>query len=290
MASPGTAKPTHARAACFTCRRGKRRCDRTLPTCTLCARKGGRCVYADHRGQSYPSPPDSRDVAWSGPHTPDDAGTSQGQAAGLDRASCSANALSTSMAIAFIAPAVFCDSRLEFPRLDVAIPSDVAACIGDSQQIRETAAHFFRCTASWMPIISRKNFYNNALNPLSPRRREVALLALCMRLYCSNLQEDVEDARTPLYGMAKRFYSEVEATGPLSIYVVQAAMFIAIYEIGHAIYPAAYLTVGACARYGAAMGLDKTMKHLMGDDTIGRSWIEVEEMRRAWWAMLIMDR
>ncbi|UKZ53304.1 hypothetical protein TrVGV298_007096 [Trichoderma virens] len=73
----------------------------------------------------------------------------------------------------------------------------------------------------------------------------------------------------------------------MSLQVLQATIFVALYEIGHAIYPAAYLTVGACARYGIALGLDQLMTNNSGFD---RSWMEVEEKRRSWWAVLALDR
>jgi hypothetical protein len=102
---------------------------------------------------------------------------------------------------------------------------------------------------------------------------------------------DGEDGdRTSLYRLAKRFYSEVESTERLSIQVLQAAVCIAIFEISDAIYPAAYLTVGACARYGIAMGLDKVNKDRMGCCTHAVSWIDIEESRRVWWGVLILDR
>ncbi len=96
--------------------------------------------------------------------------------------------------------------------------------------------------------------------------------------------------RDDLYRLAKRFYFEVENTGALSIHVLQAAVLIAIYEVGQAIYPAAYLTVGACARYGAALGIDKTCLSQNGDETEPCSWIQFEEKRRVWWSILMLDR
>ncbi|KAF5013096.1 hypothetical protein F66182_15216, partial [Fusarium sp. NRRL 66182] len=70
-----------------------------------------------------------------------------------------------------------------------------------------------------------------------------------------------------------------------------AGILIAIFEIGDAIYPAAYLTVGACARYGVALGLDKINQDRMGGDhNRAVSWMEIEEKRRAWWGILILDR
>ena len=72
--------------------------------------------------------------------------------------------------------------------------------------------------------------------------------------------------------------------------MLQAAVLIAVYEVGHAIYPAAYLTIGACARYGTMLGIDKLGLDLMGDSLGPLSWIEVEERRRVWWAVVLLDR
>ncbi len=41
-----------AAQACTTCRKQKRRCDKTLPTCGLCSRMGRMCDYSD----SQPAP------------------------------------------------------------------------------------------------------------------------------------------------------------------------------------------------------------------------------------------
>jgi hypothetical protein len=110
-------------------------------------------------------------------------------------------------------------------------------------------------------------------------------------LLCSTTPPDgVSGAKTTLYHITKRYYFEVETAGTLSIHVLQAAVIIAIYEVCHAIYPAAYLTVGACARYASVLGIDKLGLDLMGDSLGPLSWTEVEERRRLWWAVLLLDR
>lgn len=141
-----------------------------------------------------------------------------------------------------------------------------------------------------MPIICRKRFFGSVLNPLSRPRHELILLALCMKLSCTPLPHDSDAGQTDLYKTAKRFYSQIEATGIMSIHILQAALLIATYEAGHAIYPAAYFTVGACARYGTALGVDRLLVELIGDCELRHSWIEIEEMRRVWWGVLILDR
>lgn len=61
-----------------------------------------------------------------------------------------------------------------------------------------------------------------------------------------------------------------------------------VYELGHGIYPSAYLSVGACARYGAALGYEECGYEDPGE---GRGeWVEAEERNRTCWAILILDR
>lgn len=72
-----------------------------------------------------------------------------------------------------------------------------------------------------------------------------------------------------------------------SILVLQAGVLVALYELGHGIYPAAFLSIGACARYAHALGINvsrtvPTRRVL--------TLVEVEERRRVWWAIVILDR
>lgn len=278
MVSPQT-DATHSRIACHACRQGKRRCDRALPACQLCIRKNIHC--------GYPKPPPKRsytpEIVWDD----DDYISEHPHSHQSDQSQELECAFDTARAVQFLAPRVFRDIKLDIPRFDIPVPSDVAAYVGDSQQIRDIAAVMFSHDASWLPIVCRKHFFNNSLSPLSSRRAEDTLLILCMRLYCTTIVHHGGSQKTALYRTAKGYHSEIEIAGLLSLPVLQATIFIALYEIGHAIYPAAYLTVGTCARYGIALGLDK----LMTDNSdFDRGWMEVEEKRRSWWGVLALDR
>ncbi|KAJ5750745.1 hypothetical protein N7533_007773 [Penicillium manginii] len=285
---------SRAPASCFSCRRSKRRCDKNLPTCQLCSQKGAKCSYPRRRGQSSPSPTRSvqgsdYDTGSNSPYTRELVAVPRSTGSLYNSASSISSPFAVTTAIRFLAPDVFREARLEIPRLDVGIPDEVAYHLGDNHQVRETASKFFQ--ESWLPIISRKRYLAAILNPLSPSRRPTALLALCMKLCCSSAYDEESPRKNSLYKLVKKFYSEVESTQDLCVEVLQAAILIAIFEIGDAVYPAAYLTVGVCARYGIAMGLDKINKDRMGEryDRMG-SWMEIEERRRAWWAILILDR
>ena len=94
--------------------------------------------------------------------------------------------------------------------------------------------------------------------------------------------------RTVPYVAAKRSLFEAESLGMLSIATLQAMIILNLYEIAHAIYPAAYLSIGTCARYGMALGIDRQSQL----DLNGRelSFLGQEERRRAWWVIVILDR
>lgn len=281
---------SHAPASCFSCRRSKRRCDKNLPTCQLCVQKGLKCSYPRRRGQRSASPTRSEQESDYGtgsnpPYTPD---IVPKNTPSQHTSPYSPPPFAVTTAISFLAPDIFREARLEIPRLDLSIPDEVVFHIGDNHQIRETASKFFQ--TAWVPIVSRKRYLAAILNPLSPSRRLTALLALCMKLCCPS-NDGESPKKATLYQIVKKFYSDVESTQEMCVEVLQAAVLIAIFEIGDAIYPAAYLTVGGCARYGIAMGLDKINKDRMGGEYHRMlPWMEIEERRRAWWAILTLDR
>lgn len=173
---------------------------------------------------------------------------------------------------------------------EIEIPDEVAALVGTPDDIVRVASNFFSATARWMPIICKKRFYVDVLNPLSRHRQALMLLALTMKLFFLPVPQEAPDGRSAVYRLVKRFHAELEASGDLSIHVLQAAVFIAIYEMEQAIYPSAYLSVGACARYGIAMGLNKALKRKGDGHPLGRSVLDLEQQRRVWWAILILDR
>lgn len=136
-----------------------------------------------------------------------------------------------------------------------------------------------------MPIISQKQFRNRLLNPLLPVRADVMLLCLCMKLLTWYPTEDGSDPQTATYLAAKQHLYEIEAAGALSLQALQAAVLISVYELGHAIYPAAYMSASSCARYASA--LDLGWQANAGSNT---AWVDEEERRRAWWSVVILDR
>lgn len=165
------------------------------------------------------------------------------------------------------------------------IPQHLLQLIGSLDEIRFTADNFFGHIHQWMPFISKKRFYNLYMQPSFHSQPDVALLLLALKLITTLPLPDLPNPHTALYHTIKHFYLEVE--GSFSLLVLQAGILVALYELGHGIYPAAFLSIGQCARYAHALGINTS--HAVPATRV-LTLVEVEERRRVWWAIVILDR
>ena len=176
--------------------------------------------------------------------------------------------------------------QIKLPDFERPLPPYISSIIGDFSQRLSTAKIFFESIHKWLPIVSKKHFYEN-ISPLCPVRPDYALLIMCMGLTCWVPEPHIRDARTSAYLAAKRYQLDLETSGVLSIQALQAGILIATFELGHAIYPSAFLSVAACARHGTALGLDWDSNCTWNKPLC---WVDVEEQNRVWWAVVLLDR
>lgn len=187
--------------------------------------------------------------------------------------------------ILFLDPGLLQYSQLETVDAVPHAPSHILHLLGDLDAIRITAERFFGHIHRWMPFISKKRFYDLYLQPSFRTRSDVVLLLLAMKLITAFPPVGPRSPRTALYHATKHFYVVVEDS--LSILVLQAGLLVALYELGHGIYPAAFLSIGACARYAYALGINVSQT-VFTKRVI--TLVEVEERRRVWWALVVLDR
>ncbi|KAK6444688.1 hypothetical protein FP744_10000936 [Trichoderma asperellum] len=183
----------------------------------------------------------------------------------------------------FLDPVVFSRAQLSVDNVDVAVTDEIAQLVGSVLDIQAVSNKFFKSVHMWMPIISKIRFSSTLLNRLTYKKAELYLLVLCMKLSFSRGLS----SNATLYETVKLFHFKLQTSGVLSVLVLQASVLIALYELGHAIYPAAFLSIGSCARYAVALGIDKS---ILSSSTEKSQWIEEEECRRIWWAILVLDR
>jgi hypothetical protein len=111
-----------------------------------------------------------------------------------------------------------------------------------------------------------------------------------MRLITDNpLLTDTPATESVFYRPARAYANTVEETAPASLHLFQSFVLIALYEIGHGIFPLAYLTIARAARIGILRGVHdrKISTQLLTTPPTYTIW---EEERRTWWATSILER
>ena len=167
------------------------------------------------------------------------------------------------------------------------VPEFITACLGDQQAVRQTAIRFFDLTHPWFPVVSKRRFLDQLLNPLLPTRQDVSLLCFCMKL-CTDTSKNHNGEVRPSqeYHAAAKYFYELHRSGLMSLEILQAGIYLAVYELGHALLPAAHSTIAACVSYGLCLGLNWSA---LSTDALQRHHDE-EESLRVWWAIYLLER
>ncbi|KAF2430808.1 hypothetical protein EJ08DRAFT_210869 [Tothia fuscella] len=258
--------------ACRRCKLLKRKCDKAFPKCSSCCKSRGKCLY--------PGIQDTSSVLEHPAHsTP---------SAALRDISIRPSGSEPSRVGSGFPPIYFLDFEL-FQRAIAEIPKVITGIRPElkvlTEDIREQANTYFCTIHPWIPFLSKKFFNERLLSPLAPRGTDISLLFACIKLVCSVPMG--ESMHSSAYITIKGSLLEAEMAGVVSLRILQAWILLCIYEFGHAIYPSAYLSVGICARYAAALGINfresKSQRQTY-------HWIEAEERARALWAVVILDR
>ncbi|RNJ54797.1 hypothetical protein D7B24_009413 [Verticillium nonalfalfae] len=99
----------------------------------------------------------------------------------------------------------------------------------------------------------------------------------------SNFDHDDGVVRNPaVYQLAKACCTSMERDRFISLRLVQCLTLIAVYELGHAIFPEAYVTIGHASRLGGMIGLhNKTLAQQLF--VTADTWTCGEEQRRTWY-------
>ncbi|KAL7948002.1 hypothetical protein V8C42DRAFT_351869 [Trichoderma barbatum] len=275
---------------CLNCRKQKRRCDKQVPRCGTCRRAGRDCEYILDRNEELVR--------------------LRAQVASLETAlQRSSPAMRVSDVFAFtpgtqarsspelvasnlLPISYFLDTAVYRQGLDVrtlpseSAPQELLSQIGSAAAIREIADCYFNTIHSWLPFIWKRKICQLTAAVDMHADPEIAILLVAMKM-----STEVADSLSGnwLCRTVKGYLVSLEDSGLLTLGVLQAAILITIYEIGHGIYPAAYMSIGRCARLGHVMGLHgrRSISKLFKHPT---SWGETEEIRRTWFAVLILDR
>lgn len=191
----------------------------------------------------------------------------------------------------FLDAEVFEESGTKIIKPSIPVPTEVANTLGTSiLDIQDVVDRYFANIHTWLPFVSTKRMELTLSNPSLELTLELSLLLLAMKLIIQIPSGDSQSVRSPLYALTKRYFALVESAGIISTQTLQANILISAYETGHAIYPAAYLTTGHSARLGHALGLNDRIHAPQIHKRKPGAWAELEEVKRTWWAVMLLDR
>jgi hypothetical protein len=176
--------------------------------------------------------------------------------------------------------------HIDIPKADLTTPPSVKSIIGNTSQQHAIAKSFFETIHEWMPIVSKKRFFEH-LNPFCVLGADYALLVLSMDLISWLPDSRTQDPRTSAYLTAKKYFLDLEIAGVLSLQTLQGGILITIFELAHAIYPSAFLSVASCARHASALGI---CWMTASSNESPSSRLDLEERNRSWWAIVLLDR
>ncbi|KAL7915502.1 fungal-specific transcription factor domain-containing protein [Trichoderma velutinum] len=255
------------RPSCSHCQRSKKRCDREKPRCSACVRYGRECIYTSTVGTL------GNDQA---PIT---------SASSKSPPKVAQESEENFPVVFFLDSVLFKRSLNRLPELELSLGDPLLSYIGHDASDRAFVNKYFATIHPSIPFLSKRGFKERVLNPLAPPRPANTLLVASMKLLGTPMTD--EGPRCSAYYAIKNSLLEAEHSCALELRVLQAIILIALYEIGHSIYPAAYLTVGYCIRYGSALGIHRAVEQYAEE---AFSITESEERRRSWWTILVLDR
>jgi hypothetical protein len=155
--------------------------------------------------------------------------------------------------------------------------------------------HYETTIHQWLPMLSIKRLRQDA-KALGDSNQGVvdvlvflALEALVSQSCIKADEHTILPQSNPSYLKAKHYSFIAESGGTINIRLIQTIALVALYELGHRIYPAAYLTIGQAVRLATMVGLhsQKDAKQLFIEP---ETWTLCEEQRRTWWAIVMLDR
>ncbi|KAL4924258.1 uncharacterized protein BDV17DRAFT_275112 [Aspergillus undulatus] len=178
---------------------------------------------------------------------------------------------------------IFRDFGVTGSDLTHAIQMQVSDVIGGGDGIAQSTAAYFSTVHVWFPIIDR-DAYHRRLEKADPPS-ESSLLTLCMCLITIPSSDGMSAQVNGLYMFATTTVSSLTAAGVSSLQLLQSRLLLSLFEVGHGMYPAAYISIGANVRAAEAMGIDSPPHMEFQSEIVG-----TDDAYRLWLGLIILDR
>lgn len=157
------------------------------------------------------------------------------------------------------------------------LKEQLVSIIGDDVKVQCTSIKYLNSIHTWFPLVSSANNPADAERIFEDENPEFALLAACMLLLVTMPEKDgLSKWMNAVYMVVKGAFGLLG--GEASLVFLQAKLLLALFEVGHGMTSASFITVGALAREVVVFG------------NIGANAKEADEVELVWRGMLILDR
>ncbi|KAL3493503.1 fungal-specific transcription factor domain-containing protein [Aspergillus germanicus] len=268
--------------ACATCRSQKRKCDKKLPVCSRCTKTGADCNYHwlheeqqhNYSNGNNPFGPTTTLADFLLFHIPVTSHQQWLPGTFQPLHPCRQNIASRGLDIDHFFVGVLMTTLTE-----------------QSETMDRVVDAHFATIQSWLPILHEPSFRERVQQLSSNPQAETALLVLTLFLLLGRQTED--RPQTPpagykgwLYQLCTYLLSFLKLVRPPSLQLVQAGLYLSVYELGSSSLEAASISIGTCARIGYSLRLNVDNSRYLPD----MLWIQAEEKRRTWLGVYMLDR
>lgn len=181
-----------------------------------------------------------------------------------------------------------CHDSIQSSALEAVICQDAFEILGDYENVSAITTKYFDTLSHRVPFIWKERFNSRLRSTYDNPHADYSLLCLCIYLIIQYPPKYGKNVQSSLYARVKSHISLLEASSLLSLEFVQARLLVSLFEIGHGLYPAASISIGACARTARALGLHK--KQFVSSVADDSSRQRAEEEKRVWWEIVNSDR
>ncbi|KAF2101801.1 hypothetical protein NA57DRAFT_73242 [Rhizodiscina lignyota] len=248
MTSPNTKRAVRV---CYLCKVRKKACDKELPRCGYCIRRGLDCFYDDR------IPATSGDIG-------------QANAQGI---------LTVAKRPTTLGEAVY----LQVCHI---LRSTGRSILEISEQFFESFHHQFPIVSA---IRFYENAVEAQCGS-PPACFSILILAICLITLRPPEGVDVTIGPKDVYLTAKALFAQVQAVTHASTALLQAGILISTFEFASGLSEAAYVSIGICARMSQILGLNGVENRRDGAPSYSKSAIILLEERNIWWAVMILER
>jgi hypothetical protein len=163
----------------------------------------------------------------------------------------------------------------------------VVRVFGSLSSIATISREFFIGTHQRIPAISKLRFEENLLSLTTRPRADFAALCLTILLIQQIPIGKVTNMQSSLYFMVKNLITLLETKSDPCLDIAHCRVLVTFYEVGHGLHREAYVSLAGCARAARGLGLHKKPWRNLDADS---DRLALEEEKRTWWAIVIIDR